>query len=501
MKPATSETAEKLTRKKPDKKGIEALSALGALTRMAYEGIVDPSKQLVKCDFRDAGEPWEKRRDFGKSLRDKASRETHSVWQPAADRPDPVDIVIDTNAGRQAHLIPLRMARMASSPFAFLRGSVAIMARDLAGTPVTGVNVVMNGDAHINNFGLYGTPQRDVVIYLNDFDEVTIGPWEWDLKRLIASINVLGRENGLNRRERRLAVTGCVAGYRQRMEELQAMGVLDLWYLHNLVDRLDPKQIKIDPKSHAIIKKAVEKARKQHNASLLGKVAERAVNGAWRFKEDAPELTSIDEETKEKIIDALNVYSTTVAPERRFMLHRYHVVDVAHRVVGVGSVGTRAYLALLFGNGDNDPIFLQVKEALPPAHKIYLPPLPDAFAHDGMRVILGQRVLQASGDPLLGWTTIDDRPFYVRQMKNLKGSIPMEWLSGTPFNYFSRGAGVLLARAHARTGDAAVIAGYCGGSEVLDEALADWAEAYGGQTIQDHAAFLKAIESGRVTVQ
>jgi uncharacterized protein (DUF2252 family) len=476
-------------------------TALDALAGTPHEGIVDPSKQLIKCDFRDPGEPWEKRREFGKSLREKTPRESHSNWQPTADRPDPVDIVIATNAGRQTHLIPLRMARMAASPFAFLRGSVAIMARDLFGTPVTGVNVVINGDAHINNFGLYGTPQRDVVIYLNDFDEVTIGPWEWDLKRLITSINVLGRENGLNRRERRLAVSGCVDGYRKRMEALQDMGVLDLWYLHNVVDRLNPKLVKVDSKSRAIIKKAVEKARKQNNASLLDKIAERAVNGTWRFKVDAPELTSVDEDTKEKIIDALNVYSTTVAPERRFMLHRYHVADVAHRVVGVGSVGTRAYLVLLFGNGDDDPIFLQVKEALPPAHGLYLPPLPEAFAHDGLRVVKGQKVLQASGDPLLGWTTIDDRPFYVRQMKNLKGSIPMEWLSGTPFNFFSRGAGILLARAHARTGDAAVIAGYCGRSDVLDEALTDWAEAYGEQTINDHAAFLKAIASGRVAAQ
>ena len=492
----TTKTPNQVSSTKSDRKAADAL-----VWAAAHEGIVDPSKQLVKCDFRDPGEPWEKRRQYGKSLREKTPRESHANWQPTTDRPDPVAVVIATNAGRQPHLIPLRMSRMAASPFAFLRGSVAIMARDLAETPVTGVKVVMNGDAHINNFGLYGTPQRDMVIYLNDFDEVTIGPWEWDLKRLIASINVLGRENGLNLRERHLAVTGCVEGYRHRMEELQEMGVLDLWYLHNRVDRLNPKFVKIDPKSRAIIKKAVEKARKQDNNSLLTKVAERAVNGAWRFKVNPPELTSIDEETKEKIIDALNVYSTTVAPERRFMLHRYHVADVAHRVVGVGSVGTRAYLALLFGNGDNDPIFLQIKEALPPAHAPYLPPLPEAFAHDGLRVIKGQKILQASGDPLLGWTTIDDRPFYVRQMKNMKGSIPLEWLSGTPFNYFSRGAGILLARAHARTGDAAVIAGYCGGSKVLDEALADWAENYGEQTVKDHAALLKAIESGRIIDQ
>ena len=390
------------------------------------------------------------------------------------------------------------MSRMAASPFAFLRGAVAVMARDLAGTPVTGACVVLNGDAHINIFGLYGTPQRDVVVNLNDFDEVTIGPWEWDLKRLVASINVLGRENGLNRRERRKAVIHCMAGYRWRMSTLQGMGVLDLWYIHTVLDRLDPKLVKADPKSRAIINKAVNKAKKQNNASLLRKVAEKNGNSVWRFKETPPELTRIDDGTKEKIINALSFYSTTVSPERRYTLHRYHVVDVAHRVVGVGSVGIRAYLALLCGNSEDDPIFLQIKEALPPAHGKHLQPLPQVLAHDGLRVIRGQRVQQASSDPLLGYMTIDDRPFYVRQMKNMKGSIPMEWLSGTPFNFFCRGSGTLLARAHARSGDAAVIAGYCGKSDVFDEAFADWAEGYGEQTVKDHARFVKAIESGRV---
>ncbi|MCX7097329.1 MAG: DUF2252 domain-containing protein [Methylococcales bacterium] len=476
--------------------------ALAALSKVVHEGIVQPSEQLIKCDFRDTGEPWEKRSEFGKSLRDETPRESHAAWDAPADRLDPVDIVLAANVGRQAHLIPLRMSRMAASPFAFLRGSVAIMARDLALTPVNHVNVLLNGDAHINNFGLYGTPQKDVVINLNDFDEVTIGPWEWDLKRLIVSVNILARENGLNRRERRKAVISCTEGYRSRMEALQGMGVLDLWYIHAVLDRLDFKGQKIDAKSWAIIVKAVEKAKKQTNARLLGKIAERAVNGAWRFKVDAPELTGLDSETKDQIIDALNDYTTTVSPERRFMLHRYHVADVAHRVVGVGSVGTRAYLALLFGNSNDDPLFLQIKEALPPAHAPYLPPLPKEITiHDGLRVIRGQRVLQASSDPLLGFTSIDGRPFYVRQMKNMKGSIPLEWLSGTPFNFFSQGAGALLARAHARTGDAAVIAGYCGGSEVLDNALADWAEIYGDQIVKDYGDFLKAIGSGRVVAQ
>jgi hypothetical protein len=225
MNTATTEKLHQVAHTTSHKNAIDALN-----WAKAHVSIVDPSKQLIKCNFRDAGEPWEKRREFGKFLRKETSRESHSDWQQATNRPDPVDIVIATNASRQKHLIPLRMSRMAESPFVFLRGSVSIMARDLAGTPATGVNVVMNGDAHINNFGLYGTPQQSVVIDLNDFDEVTIGPWEWDLKRLLASINVLGRENGLNRRERRAAVIGCVHGYRQRIEKLQDIGVLDLWY-------------------------------------------------------------------------------------------------------------------------------------------------------------------------------------------------------------------------------------------------------------------------------
>ena len=353
-------------------------------------------------------------------------------------------------------------------------------------------------DAHFNNFGLFGTLQRDVVGDLNDFDEVTIGPWGWDLKRLAASINVAGRENGLNRRERRRAVMRCVAGYRWNVKRLQSVPVLALWYRHTAVDRLDWVQVKIDAKSRAIIQKAVDKARAQTSATLLTKVADRASSGAWRFKEDPPTLTLIDGKTREKIIDALHEYGGTLPRERRYMLNRYHVVDVAHRVAGVGSVGTRAYLALLLGNSADDPLFLQVKEATVPARAPYLPPLPDEYSHQGKRVVHGQRLLQAVGDPLLGWTQLDGRPFYVRQMKNMKGSIPTEWLSGEPFEFFSWAYGVILARAHARTGDAAVVSGYLGSSQVYDAAIAEWAEAYGDQTERDHAALEKAIKSGRV---
>ncbi len=451
----------------------------------------------IPVDLRRAREPWERRRAAGKHLREKIPREAHADWSPPKDRPSPVDIVMETNRGRQKELIPMRMSRMGASPFAFLRGAAAMMAWDLAHTPRSGINVVIDGDAHIANFGLYGTPQRDVVIDLNDFDETTFGPWEFDLKRLVASINVAGREIGLSRKDRRQAVMRAVSGYRWNVDRLQRMGVLDIWHLHAYASMPNP-EVQPDEKSRDVFLKAVAKASQQTNATLLRQVAVRKANGSWVFQEKPPTLTRVGPKTAEKIIDGLQAYSQTIAPELRALLRCYRIADVAHRVVGVGSVGTRAYLVLLFGNGDDDPLFLQVKEATVPSLSPYVPPLPVSLQHQGQRVVVGQRTLQASSDILIGWTTIEDRHFYVRQMKNLKGSIPFEWLSGRPFNFYAWACGALLGRAHSRWGDAAALAGYCGNSEALDDALADFAEAYGDQTERDHAVLLKAIWAGRV---
>jgi uncharacterized protein (DUF2252 family) len=231
---------------------------------------------------------------------------------------------------------------------------------------------------------------------------------------------------------------------------------------------------------------------------LLRKVTDHDTNGSWTFRNDPPVLTQVDKATKQKVIKSLNDYALTLSRERRIMLNRYHVIDVAHRVVGVGSVGTRAYLVLLFGNGEDDPLFLQVKEACIPAHAPFVPALPKEMKHNGWRVIVGQRALQASSDPMLGYTTIDGRDYYVRQMKNLKASVPIEWLTGPSFNFYAWACGIILARAHARTSDPARIAGYCGNSAVLDNALATWAESYGTQTEKDHAALVDAIHRGEV---
>lgn len=444
--------------------------------------------------------PLDERRAAGKALREKSPREAHADWARPSGSPDAVEIVMEGNKGRQEKYVPLRLARMAASPFAFYRGAAAVMAADLAPTNVAGVMAVIDGDAHINNFGLYGTPQRDIIFDLNDFDEAVIGPWEWDLKRLVASVNLAARENGLNVRERAAAVRRTVRGYRNNLNRLEKLGVLETWYLHAYPGRENPLA-KVDPKSKAVWTKAVGKAARQTNQTFLSKTAER-VNGHWRFREDPPILTRVDSSVRNAVEKALVEYANTLNLERKFMLSRYRIADVAHRVVGVGSVGTRAYLALLFGNGDDDPLFLQVKEAIVPALAPYIERRAHAkMPHEGERIITGQRALQASTDVMLGWTQIDGRPFFVRQMKNMKGSIPIEWLSGDAFYFYVWACGAILARAHARTTDAALLSGYCGNSGVLDDALTTFAEAYGNQTILDHAALVQAVKNDRAVQQ
>jgi uncharacterized protein (DUF2252 family) len=442
-------------------------------------------------------DPPDRRRSAGVQIRKAVPHALHASWTVPKNRPGPVDIIVAGNAGRMEHLVPLRMGRMAVSPFAFLRGAAAVMAWDLSHTPVSGIQVVMDGDAHINNFGMFGTAQRDVIVDLNDFDEAISGPWEWDLKRLVASVNVAGRENGLSRKNRQRAVMTAVAGYRAHIARLSTLGVLDVWSLFAYAER-KPASVKVPRKAWAIVQKTVAKAKRTTNESLLEKVAHRGHDGGWRFREDPPILTRVDDETRGRVIESLREYAEHLSPAYRFMLGRYAVADVAHRVVGVGSVGTRAYLALCFGNGDDDPLFLQVKEAITPAHAPYLPRMVLREDHQGNRVVTMQRVLQALGDPLLGRTTIDGRPFFVRQMKNMKASMPLSLMSGEPFEFWATACGALLARAHGRSGDAARIAGYCGDTDTLDRALAEFAERYGDQTERDHAELAKAIKAGRV---
>jgi uncharacterized protein (DUF2252 family) len=460
--------------------------------RSASKQVDSPDKRL---NMRKPLPTVEQLHAQGKAMRESVPRELHGQWKPHAQRDDVLSIIKRSNAGRQERLIPLRMERMAESPFAFLRGAVAVMAHDLFPTPTIGHNVVLAGDAHLGNFGLYGSPHRELVFDLNDFDETLIGPWEWDLKRLTASVNVAGRENGLSARERRVAVMQAVQGYQTNMARLEPMGTLDIWHLHSFPGRATELR-KVPAKAQAVIEKIMAKATRSDHNGLLRKVADKDASGHWRFREDPPILTRVHAARKKSLILALEKYSLTLTRELRYMLSRYRVEDVAHRVVGVGSVGTRAYLVLLIGKHDNDPLFLQVKEALVPAFAPYLPLRRAVFAHEGQRVVVGQRALQATSDVMLGWTEMDGRHYYVRQMKNLKGSVPVEWLTGDAFNFYAWACGALLARAHARTSEAATIAGYCGVSKPLRESFADWAEAYGDQTVADHARLRAHMKRG-----
>jgi uncharacterized protein (DUF2252 family) len=450
-----------------------------------------------RYDAERPQEPPARRRAAGAKILKSLPHAAHAEWTPPKHRPNPVAIVVAGNAGRQEEFVPLRMGRMAASPFAFLRGAAAVMAWDLSHTPVTGVQVMIDGDAHINNFGLYGTPQRDVIADLNDFDEATMGPWEWDLKRLVASVNVAARENGFSRRERRRAVRKTVAGYRFNMARVSAMGVVELWSLFGYAERR-PTFITVPNSAWAVIQKTVGKAKRTTNETLLPKIAHRSHDGGWRFQDDPPVLTRVDDDTRRKIVASMVEYAEHLPAAYRSMLRQYAIADVAHRVVGVGSVGTRAYLVLLFGNGDTDPLFLQVKEAIVPVHAAYLPAMNLREAHHGRRVVETQRLLQALGDPLLGYTKIDGRDYFVRQMKNMKASMPVSLMRGEPFDFWAFTCGALLARAHARYGDASRIAGYCGEDDTLDRALADFAEAYGDQTERDHGELVKAIKAGAV---
>jgi uncharacterized protein (DUF2252 family) len=452
---------------------------------------VDPTDE--RLDLRKPLPTVEYLHAQGQAMRERVPRELHGQWRPDEKREDILSIIKRSNAGRQKRLIPLRMERMAASPFAFLRGAVAVMAHDLFPTPTIGFNVVLAGDAHLGNFGLYGSPQREVVFDLNDFDETVIGPWEWDLKRLTASVNVAGRENGLSARERRAAVIQAVLGYQKNMTRLETIGTLDIWYRHAFPGRANILR-RVPAKAQAVIEKVVAKAMQSDNHSLLSKVAVKDAAGHWQFREDPPILTPVKSSEKENLITALEQYSLTLSRERRYMLSRYRVADVAHRVVGIGSVGTRAYLALLMGKHDNDPLLLQIKEALVPAHAPYLPLRQAKFKHEGQRVVIGQRALQASSDVMLGWTEMQGRPYYVRQMKNLKASVPIEWLTGDAFNFYCWACGALLARAHARTSEGATIAGYCGVSKPLRDSFADWAESYGDQTEADHARLRDSLK-------
>ncbi|MFE5909922.1 DUF2252 domain-containing protein [Streptomyces wedmorensis] len=442
-------------------------------------------------------------KEQGKRLREPVPRSSHDRPALAADRPDAVRAVEESNRGRVPELAPLRVGRMAASPFAFLRGSAGLMAHDLVGTPVTGIAAQICGDAHAANFGLYGDARGRLVMDLNDFDETVVGPWEWDLKRLATSLVLAGREVGADEDTCRAAAFDTVGAYRRTMRLLARLPAHDAWNAiadEELVSHTDARDL------IGTLERVSAKARNNTSARFAARSTEAvadAEGGGRRFVDAPPVLRRVPDAEAAEVALSLGAYLETVSEDRLPLLARYAVHDVAFRVVGTGSVGTRSYVVLLLDHR-GEPLVLQVKEARPSALLPHLPAagftVPDA-GHEGRRVVLGQKRMQVVSDHLLGWTTVDGRPFQVRQFRNRKGSVDPAALTADELDDYGRMTGALLARAHAHSADPRLISGYCGKNEELDEAVASFAVDYADRTEADHADLLTAIRTGRTVAE
>ncbi len=441
------------------------------------------------------GPDREERMAMGKALREKIPRTSHAKWKAPDSRQDVIAQLRSTDKGRVPELVPIRYGRMSQSPFAFLRGAAAVMARDLSGTPTTGIRVQAGGDCHVSNFGGFGTPERELIFDINDFDETLPAPWEWDVKRLAASIVVARRVAGA--REGQCAETArtAVESYRVHMREFAGMYALDVWYFHLGANVFLRKAT--GRSSRKYWRQLESKARRGTSAHYLPKFTE-LYRGQRRIC-DRPPLVYHPRQSaaiEAYVRDTFRRYRLTVAPERRVILDRYTVVDIARKIVGVGSVGTRCSVVLLMA-GDDDPLFLQAKEANASVLEPYAGK--SRFSNHGERVVTGQRMLQSASDPFLGWTRYTDgRQFYFRQLRDMKMAVDPLLLSKEDWAEYAAICGWTLARAHARTGDAAKIAGYLGKNEVFDQAITKFAAAYADQTERDYAALLKAIRAGRI---
>jgi len=441
----------------------------------------------------------------GKALRQKVKRSEYEIYQPALNREDPIAILEAQAETRLPDLVPLRYARMLTSPFAFLRGAAAIMIRDLAPAATTGITVQACGDMHIANFGVFASAERNLVFGINDFDETYPGPWEWDLKRLVASAVVAGRFLGGDRLLCEAAVRSAVQSYRQHMQDYAEMGYLDLWYATITQPELFQK---LPAQLHKVANRIADKARQQTHLQVLENMTD-LVDQQRHIIESPPLVVRTQTIQGHPVAQSLDQlmqdYFKSLSGDRRFLVSRYRVLDVARKVVGVGSVGTRCWVIYLEGKHRDDPLFLQVKEARPSVLAPYSETLcgyrlPDD--HQGHRVVIGQRLIQGAPDIFLGWGTLDGIHYYIRQLRDMKGGVKLEpsrfQVPALP-DYCGL-CGWALALAHAKSGDAAVLAGYTGKSESLDDALVKFAHAYADQTEQDYDRLAAAEKQGRIPV-
>ncbi|HVN60312.1 MAG TPA: DUF2252 domain-containing protein [Gaiellaceae bacterium] len=453
----------------------------------------------------------------GRDERAAVPRSSHGSWEPAADRSDPIALLEEQAASRVPALVPIRYGRMLESPLAFYRGAALIMAADLAATPHSEINVQLCGDAHLSNFGVFGSPERKLMFDINDFDETLPGPWEWDVKRLAASVEIVGRALGFSPSDRRDAVTACVADYRGQMRTSAEMSTLDVWY-----DHMDAEMIK-DWLNGEVSAKRLGKREARESAEDLEKARERdhhrvfrkrtgEVDGELRIVADPPLIVPIEDLTEPGTTPAqIDLSMRKLIVSYRRTLARYHhpieefeYVHAAHKVVGVGSVGTRAWILLMVGRDEDDPLFLQAKEAQASVLERFVGV--SEHANHGQRVVVGQRLMQAASDIFLGWVRVRDldgrpRDYYVRQLHDWKGGVDVETMRPAGATVYGRLCGATLARAHARWGDRLAIASYLGKGDAFDEAIADFSAAYADQNERDYESFVRAVESGRLEAQ
>ncbi|MGW2524179.1 DUF2252 domain-containing protein [Streptomyces sp. NPDC001617] len=448
----------------------------------------------------------------GKAARGDVPRSSHAEFRPPPKRTDPVEIIEKQSATRVPELVPIRYGRMSEAPFRFYRGAAAIMAADLAETPRSGLRVQCCGDAHMLNFRLLASPERRLMFDINDFDETLPGPWEWDVKRLSASLVIAGRANGFSAKERASVVRAAVRSYRERMRAFAGMGNLDVWYARFDADEL---QEQFAPVLSAGERDAWEHARERaraHDTLQAFDKLTHVLDGRRRIAPDPPLLMRLQDllpdaergRLEQEISRLIERYGRTLSTDRRFLLESYRLADIARKVVGVGSVGTRCWIILLLGKDDQDPLFLQAKEADESVLAPYVGG--SAFSTQGERVVAGQRLMQATSDIFLGWERVTGmdgkrRDFYIRQLRDWKGIAVAENMSPKRMGLFGRLCGATLARAHARSGDRIAIASYLGGGDVFDRALATFAELYADQNEKDHQALVDAIQAGRVPAE
>ena len=428
-------------------------------------------------------------------LREKVSRSSFADWAPSASRPDPVDQVIQAHQGRLDWLVPVRVGRMAASPYAFLRGAAAIHAADFAELPSTRITPVICGDAHLGNFGFYASPERELVFDLNDFDEAHPGAWEWDLRRLTSSVWVAGRQNGSTEQDCERAARECVAAYRKHIAYLADRPLIARSYERVDVDRL--RGTATDESLLKEIERAAKRAKRRTSDRALPRFTEER-DGARRIVEEPPVITHLPPAEHDRIAAALDDYLGTLPAHWARILGGYSVVDIAHKVVGVGSVGLRAYVALCEGSSPDDVVFLQLKQARRSVVAPYVHGAAPRHAHQGQRVVEYQQALQTVSDPFLGWTTVGEHQYYVRQFRDMKGAITIDGIDPGALTDYAGICGFLLAKGHSRTSGASMIAGYVGSSDKLDEALARFAQSYADQTERDHQALVDAVRSGRL---